>query len=70
MKSRLNGRNKIIAIKTWTVSLMRCGASTVKWTKSELDEVDRKTRKVMPRNYTLEVMSAGCMYLGWKVEED
>ena len=53
MKSRLNGRNKIIAIKTWTVSLMRCGASTVKWTKSELDEIDRKTRKVMPFNKEL-----------------
>ena len=53
MKSRLNGRNKIIAIKTWTVSLMRCDASTVKWTRSELDEIDRKPRKVMPFNKEL-----------------
>ena len=70
MKSRLNGRNKIIAINTWAVSLMRYGAGIVKWTKSELDEIDRKTRKVTTiRNDTLEVMSKGCMYLGWKEEE-
>ena len=37
MKSRLNGRNKIIAINTWVVSLMRYGAGIVKWTKSLLD---------------------------------
>ena len=57
MKSKLNGRNKIIATKTWTVSLMRCDASTVKRTKSELDEVDRKTRKVMPFNKELHPRS-------------
>ena len=32
MKSRFNGRNKIIAINTWAVSLMRYGAGIVKWT--------------------------------------
>ena len=37
MKSRLNGRNRNIAINTWVVSLMRCGAGIVKWTKSLLD---------------------------------
>ena len=36
MKSRLNGRNKIIAINTWAVSLMRYGACIVKWTKTNL----------------------------------
>ena len=67
MKSRLIGRNKIITINTWAVSLMRYGAGILKWTKSELDEIDRKTRKVTTiRNDTLEVMSKGYMYLGWK----
>ena len=47
MKSRLNGRNEIIAINTWAVSLMRYGAGIVKWTKSKLDEIDRNTRKVL-----------------------
>ena len=33
MKSRLNGRNKIIAINTSAVSLIRYGAGIAKWTK-------------------------------------
>ena len=40
MKCRLNGRIRIMVIITWAVSLMRCGTETVKWTKSELDELD------------------------------
>ena len=31
MKSQLNGKNKIKAANTWTVSLMRYGAGTIKW---------------------------------------
>ena len=50
MKSKLSGRNKIIAINTRAVSLMRYGAGIVKWTKNELDEIDRKTRKVLTLN--------------------
>ena len=57
MKSRLNGRNKIIAINTWAVSLMRYGAGIVKWTKSELDKIGRKTRKVMTLNKELHPRS-------------
>ena len=53
MKSRLNGRNKIIAINTWAVSLMRYGVGIVKWTKSKLDEIDRKTRKILTMNKEL-----------------
>ena len=34
MRSRLNCRNKIIAINIWAASLMRYGAGIVKWTKS------------------------------------
>ena len=71
MKSGLNGRNKIIVINTWSVSLMRYGVGIVKWTKSELDEIDRKTREVMTVNMELnpEVMSIGCIHLGWKEGE-
>ena len=47
MKSRLSSRIKIIAINTWAVSLVRFDARIVKWTESELNEIDRKTRKVM-----------------------
>ena len=52
-EKRLNDRNKIIVINTWAVSLMRYGAGIVKWTKSELDETNRKNRNVMTLNKEL-----------------
>ena len=42
-----------MAMNTRAVSLMRYGAGIVKWTKSELDEIDRKTRRVMTMNKEL-----------------
>ena len=42
MKSKLNDRNKTMA-----VSLIRYGAGIMKRTKSELDEIYRKIRKIM-----------------------
>ena len=58
MKSKLNGRNKIIAINnTWAVSLMRYGKGIVKWTKNELDEIDRTTRKALTLNKELHPRS-------------
>ena len=56
-KSRLNGRNKIMAINKWAVSLRRYSAGIVKWTKSRLDEIDRKTRKILTINKELHPMS-------------
>ena len=47
LKSKLNGGNTIKAINTWAVSLVRYAAGIVNWTKAELDEIDRKTRKIM-----------------------
>ena len=41
LKSKLNGRNIISAINS------RYGAGIIKWTKNELEELDRKTRKLM-----------------------
>ena len=40
-----------------SVSLMRYGASIVKWTKSELDVIGRKTRKFMTLNEELHPRS-------------
>ena len=45
LKSRLNGRIIIIAINTWAISLLRYGAGLINWTISELQKLDRKTRK-------------------------
>ena len=57
MKSKLNGRNKILAANTWAVSLMRYGAGILRWTRSELQEIDRKIRKVMAINKELHPRS-------------
>ena len=35
MRSKFHGRNKIKAKNTWVVSLMRYGASIIKWNKEE-----------------------------------
>ena len=57
MKSKLNGRNKIMAINIWAVSLMRYGAGILKWNKNELQKIDRKTRKVMTINKEIHLRS-------------
>ena len=36
LRSKLNGRNKIMAVNTWMVSVMRYGAGSLKWNKDEL----------------------------------
>ena len=35
MKCRLNGKNKIIQINTWAVSLMGYGKGIMKWKKKQ-----------------------------------
>ena len=50
MKSRLNGRNKLKALNTWAISLLRYGAGILNWRKHVLDEMDRQTRKIMTMN--------------------
>ena len=47
LKSKLNGKNVIIAANMWAVSVLRYGAGLINWNKLELDDMDRKTRKQM-----------------------
>ena len=47
LKSKLNGGNITSAINSSAVSVVRYGAGIIKWTKNELEELDRKTRKLM-----------------------
>ena len=47
MKSKLNGKNKIQAINTWAVALLRYGAGIINWKVDELKEMDRTTRKTL-----------------------
>ena len=45
-KSKLNGGNLVRGVNTWVVSLLRYSAAFVTWRKSELQAIDRKTRKL------------------------
>ena len=47
LKTKLNGGNVIKGINTWAVSLLRYTAAFVDWTKDELREIDRRTRKYL-----------------------
>ena len=47
LKSKLIGGNIISAINLRAVSIVRYGAGIISWTKIELEELDRKTRKLM-----------------------
>ena len=47
LKSKLNGKNVIMAVNTWAVSVLRYGAGVINWTTAELESIDRKTRKQM-----------------------
>ena len=46
LKSKLNGRNLVCGVNTWAVFLLRYSAALVTWRKSEMQAIDRKTRKL------------------------
>ena len=45
LKSKLNGRNLMKAINAYATSVVCYTAGIVKWTKEELEALDRMTRK-------------------------
>ena len=46
LKSKLNGGNLVHGFNTWAVSLLRYSAAFVSLRRSELQPIDRKTRKL------------------------
>jgi hypothetical protein len=73
LKSKLNAGNIIKAINSQAVSIIRYGAWLIEWTKEELKEMDRKTRKILtiykcfhPRD---DVSTSGYIGRGLKEEE-
>ena len=57
VKSKLSGNNIVKAINVWAISLLRYGAGLLKWTREELEWMDRKTRKLMTMYKTLHPKS-------------
>ena len=47
LKSKLNSGNLVRGVNAWAVSLLRYSAAFVSWMKSELQAIDRKTRKLL-----------------------
>ena len=45
--SKLNGKNKMKAINSWTVAILRYGAGVLEWRVDELKELDKKTQKLL-----------------------
>ena len=53
LKSKLNSGNTVKAVNTWAVPVVRYSGGVVDWTKEELENIDRKTRKLMTINKAL-----------------
>ena len=47
LRSKLNGRKRIMVVNTWAVSVMRYSAGILKCNSDELKSLDRRTRKVI-----------------------
>ena len=47
LETKLNSGNIITGINTWAVSLQRYSAAFLNWTRAELEQMDRQTRKLM-----------------------
>ena len=47
LRSKLNGKNKMKAINSWAVAIIRYGAGVLEWRFDELKELDRKTRNFL-----------------------
>ena len=46
LKSKLNGGNLVRGVNTWAVIVLRYSTTFASWRKSELQAIDRKTRKL------------------------
>src|SRR6185436_7886221 len=57
LKSKLNAGNTIQAINSWAIPVIRYTAGVIDWTRLELDELDRKTRKLMTAHHALHPQS-------------
>ena len=57
LKSKMNGKNKIQAINTWTVALLRCQAGIINWKVDEFNKMDRTMRKALTMHGALHTKS-------------
>ena len=53
LETKLNGGNIITGINAWAISLLRYSAAFLDWTAAELEQMDRRTRKLMTMHRAL-----------------
>ena len=51
LKTKLNSGNVFKAINTWEVSVVRYSAAFLGWSRLQLEEIDRRTRKLLTMHY-------------------
>ena len=57
LERKLNCGNIITVIYTWAISLLRYSAAFLDWTGAELEQMDRRTRKLMTMHWALNPKS-------------
>ena len=57
LETKLDGGNIMTGINRWTISLLRHFASFLDFTGAELEQMDRKTRKLMTMHRALNAKS-------------
>ena len=57
LETKLNGGNIITGINTWAISLLSYSAAFLDWTGTELEQVDRRTRKSITMHWALNPKS-------------
>ena len=57
LETKLNGGNLVKGINTWAISLLRYSAAFLDWTKAEVEQLDRRTRKLMTMHNALHPKS-------------
>ena len=68
VKTKLNGRNIVKGINTWAIPVLRYSAPFFSWTKTELQSIDGKTRKLLTTHNGLHPRSdVDRLYISRKV---
>ena len=71
LESKLSGENVIKEIYSWAISLLRYSAAFLDWTKEELQQLNRRTRKLLTMHKGLHRKSnVDGLYISRKEEEE
>ena len=69
-ETKLSCRKLIKGINTWAVPLVRYSGPFLKWTREELKQMDKRTRKLLTVHKALHPRETDYMYLEKREEED